>query len=133
MATPIPLETTSAEAIEQHTYNWMSTFGEAQYQTRGMGLGERHVDLDHHVHLNSGENRAVVSYDVVVSRRTWIEAQLASCRAYAAYFKNNLPTSEAAGWELLRHYQEYLQLARLLQAEAAAVRAQAAVEREIVD
>ncbi|KAJ7435888.1 hypothetical protein B0H11DRAFT_1937124 [Mycena galericulata] len=121
MTTPIPLETTSAEAIEQRAFNWMSTFGEAQYQTRRMGLGERHVDLDHHVDLNNGENRAIVSYDVVVSRRTWIEEQLASCRAYTAYFKDNLPTSEAAGWELLRHYQEYLRLVRMLQAEAAAV------------
>ncbi|KAJ7433907.1 hypothetical protein B0H11DRAFT_2258998 [Mycena galericulata] len=122
MSTSIPLERTSGEALEQGAFNQMST----AYETRRMGSGERHVNLDHQVDFDTGENTAVMSYDVVVTRNSWVDAHLASCRAYAAYFKENLPTSDAARWELLRHYEEYLRLVCLM-------RAQAEVEREIVD
>ncbi|KAJ7736966.1 hypothetical protein DFH07DRAFT_966647 [Mycena maculata] len=35
-------------------------------------------------------------------------------RTYARFFKDNLPTSEEAKWQLLCHYQEYLRWMRVL-------------------
>ncbi|KAJ7439918.1 hypothetical protein B0H11DRAFT_2253459 [Mycena galericulata] len=81
-----------------------------------MGSGQRHANLDD---LNLWGDHRLPDVGDRTSRRVLIEAQLALCRAYAAYFKDNLPKSEAAKWELVRFYRQYLQMMGLLAGEHA--------------